>query len=152
MLMLHLQIDVMTVSWAAHRVNGLSSPANSAYSVDELHHQLVTSCAKAMFTVRPLLDTALKAAAKANLSQDKIFLCDMPGDTDRHDPSVHTFKTFQQLLVEGQQLPPLENLHWSKGQGARQTAFLCYSSGTSGLPVSRLKDANLQYGEMLIVL
>jgi ribosome assembly protein SQT1 len=28
----------------------------------------------------------------------------------------------------------LEELKWEKGQGARQVAFLCYSSGTSGLP------------------
>jgi len=126
----------MTVPWAVHRLNGVSSPANAAYSVDELHHQLVTSRAKAMFTVRPLLETALKAAAKAKLSTDKIFLCDTPGDPDRHDPAAQTFKSFQQLLFEGRQLPPLESLSWSKGQGTRQTAFLCYSSGTSGLPVS----------------
>ena len=40
-----------------------------------------------------------------------------------------------ELITEGQKLSKLEPLRWSKGQGSRQTAFLCYSSGTSGLPV-----------------
>jgi acyl-CoA synthetase (AMP-forming)/AMP-acid ligase II len=45
------------------------------------------------------------------------------------------FKTVGKLVEEGAQLPELEKLTWEKGQGKRQTAFLCYSSGTSGLPV-----------------
>jgi acyl-CoA synthetase (AMP-forming)/AMP-acid ligase II len=42
-------------------------------------------------------------------------------------------KTLTQLIKEGVSLPPIDLLQWTKGQGARQTAFLCYSSGTSGL-------------------
>lgn len=41
----------------------------------------------------------------------------------------------EDLVNEGQKLPKLDQLNWVKGQGARQVAFLCYSSGTSGLPV-----------------
>jgi acyl-CoA synthetase (AMP-forming)/AMP-acid ligase II len=48
------------------------------------------------------------------------------------------FKTVGQLIDAGKKLPELEPLKWEKGQGARQTAYLCYSSGTSGLPVSRM--------------
>lgn len=44
------------------------------------------------------------------------------------------FKTVDQLIQDGMKQPRLEDLKWEKGQGARQTAFLCYSSGTSGLP------------------
>ena len=40
-----------------------------------------------------------------------------------------------QLIQEGKKLPELEKLKWTKGEGTRRTAFLCYSSGTSGLPV-----------------
>lgn len=53
------------------------------------------------------------------------------------------FKTVAQLIDDGQKLPDLEPLKWEKGQGARQTAFLCYSSGTSGLPVSFLKTIHV---------
>jgi hypothetical protein len=46
------------------------------------------------------------------------------------------FKTVGQLIAAGEKLPRIEPLKWEKGQGAKQTAYLCYSSGTSGLPVS----------------
>lgn len=46
------------------------------------------------------------------------------------------FKTVGDLVEQGKRLPAIEPLRWTKGQGERQTAFLCYSSGTSGLPVS----------------
>ncbi|KAJ9647375.1 uncharacterized protein PV06_00093 [Exophiala oligosperma] len=123
-------IDIMTLSWAIHRMNGVSSPANAAYSADELRHQLTNSGATVLFTVMPLLETALEAAAKANIPRSKVYICEMPNDP----PIPKEFKTLGQLVKEGESLPELEPIKWSKGQGARQTAFLCYSSGTSGLP------------------
>lgn len=46
------------------------------------------------------------------------------------------FKTADDLISAGEKFPKLEPLRMEKGQAARQTAYLCYSSGTSGLPVS----------------
>ncbi|KAI1611662.1 4-coumarate-CoA ligase, variant [Exophiala viscosa] len=126
----HNTIDIMTVNWAIHRVNGISSPANAVYSVDELKYQLSFSNCKALFTVMSLLPVALEAAAKSGLPKNRIYICEMPGDG-----SVPAdYKTISQLIKDGQRLPDLEQIRWSAGQGARQTAFLCYSSGTSGLP------------------
>jgi ribosome assembly protein SQT1 len=122
----------MTLNWAIHRLNGVSSPANAAYNADELRHQLTNSGSQVLFTVMPLLQTALDAAAKANIPQHKVYICEMPNDP----PIPKEFKTLRQLIKEGESLPELEPIKWEKGQGARQTAFLCYSSGTSGLPVS----------------
>jgi acyl-CoA synthetase (AMP-forming)/AMP-acid ligase II len=121
----------MSLNWAIHRVNGISSPANAAYSVEELRHQLVFSGCKALFTVKSLLPIALQAAAQANLPKDRIYICEMPGDNDQKPE----YKTVSQLIENGKRLPELDPIRWSPGQGARQTAFLCYSSGTSGLPV-----------------
>lgn len=125
-------IDVMTLNWAVHRINGISSPANAAYSPDELRHQIQDAEVKALFTVLPLLDVALAGAKKAGLSKDKIYLLPLPGDDESKYPKG--MKTYGQLLEAGRKLPEVEPLKWKKGQGARQTAFLCYSSGTSGLP------------------
>lgn len=122
----------MTLNWAIHRVNGISSPANAAYSVEELRHQLVFSGCKALFTVAPLLPIALEAAEKAELPRDRIYICEMPHDRQ----SDGQYKTLSQLIEDGRRLPDLEPIRWKPGQGERQTAFLCYSSGTSGLPVS----------------
>ncbi len=116
---------------AIHRLSGIATPANVAYSAGELEHQLRSSGAKALFTCVPVLDTALKAAKAVGIPEDKVFIMDVP----LHAPKPH-FKTVDDLIEIGRSVPDLEPLRWVKGQGARQVAFLCYSSGTSGLPVS----------------
>ncbi|KAK4938912.1 hypothetical protein LTR10_020735 [Elasticomyces elasticus] len=126
----HNTIDIMTLSWAIHRINGVSSPASAAYNADELRHQLTNSGSKVLFTVMSLLETAIEAAERSRIPKDRIYICEMPNDP----PIPKGFKTLGQLIKAGESLPELEPIKWSKGQGARQTAFLCYSSGTSGLP------------------
>jgi acyl-CoA synthetase (AMP-forming)/AMP-acid ligase II len=118
-------------TFAVHRLSGIVTPANAMYSASELEHQLKSSGAKTLFTCTPLLETALKAARANNIPEDKVFLLDLPGQ-----PRDPRFRTIDDLIAEGQSLPELETLRWTKGQGARQVAYLCYSSGTSGLPVS----------------
>ena len=131
----------MTLSWAIHRLNGVSSPANAAYNADELRHQLTNSGAKYLFTVLPLLPVALEAAEKSNIPKNNVYIVEMPGDKNL----PKEFKTLNQLIKQGESAPKIEPVKWSKGQGARQTAFLCYSSGTSGLPVSDFcRMANLE--------
>ncbi|KXH42228.1 AMP-binding enzyme [Colletotrichum simmondsii] len=124
-------VDVMGLSWAVHRLNGISSPANAMYNAEELTHQLVTSKCKALFTVQSLLPVALKAAKAADIPECYIYLCDMPG---QQEARFGQYKTVAELTLQGQTLPRLEPIKWNRGQGQRQTAFLCYSSGTSGLP------------------
>ncbi|KAF5552856.1 phenylacetyl ligase [Fusarium mexicanum] len=123
-------IDYIPLTHSIHRLNGIASLSSAALSASELEHQLRASRAKAIFTCVPLIDTALKATEAVGISQENIFLLPLPGDTSRHG-----FKTIDDLIQEGDNLPALPPLRWTKGQGARQTAYLLYSSGTSGLPV-----------------
>ncbi|KAK1758515.1 hypothetical protein QBC47DRAFT_374924 [Echria macrotheca] len=122
-------IDYLSVLLAIHRLNGIATPANVAYSASELEHQLRSSGAKAIFTCMPVLETALQAAKAVGIPQDKVFIMDLP-----HHATKPAFKTVDDLIQLGHSAPKLEPLIWSKGQGARQPAYLCYSSGTSGLP------------------
>ncbi|KAK2032948.1 AMP-binding enzyme [Colletotrichum zoysiae] len=122
-------IDYIPFTHAIHRLSGIVTPASAAYSAQELEHQLRSSNAKALFTCIPLLETALKAAKAINLPNDRIFLLPVPGASQK-TPYI----TVDDLVQEGKSLPELEPLKWVKGQGARQVAYLCYSSGTSGLP------------------
>ena len=124
------QIDYLSVLHAIHRLSGIATPANVAYSASELEHQLRSSGAKALFTCVPVLETALKAAKAVGIPDDKVFIMDGP-----YHAQKPPFKTVDDLVEMGRSVPELERLQWVKGQGARQTAFLCYSSGTSGLPV-----------------
>ncbi|RGP80661.1 putative phenylacetyl- ligase [Fusarium longipes] len=122
-------IDYIPVTHAIHRVDGIVTPASSAHSASELEHQLRSSGAKALFTCAPLLSTTLKAAHAVGIPDKNIFLLPLPDA-----PSTESHKSIEDLISEGQNLPPLSLPAWVPGQGKRQTAYLCYSSGTSGLP------------------
>ncbi|KAK6611384.1 AMP-binding enzyme [Botrytis cinerea] len=125
-------IDFMTLAYAVHELGGVASPANAQYSAPELEFQLKSSGAKALFTCIPLLETALQAAKGAGIKNDRIYILDLP-EMLTGGKKV-PFKTADDLISAGEKLPKLEPLRMEKGQAARQTAYLCYSSGTSGLP------------------
>lgn len=116
-----------------HRLSGIVSPANAVYSAAELEHQLKSSNSKALITCIPLLETAVQAAKDAGIPENRIFILEIPGLQCQSDIP---YQTIEGLIAKGGNLPQLEPLEWKKGQGARQPAFLSYSSGTSGLPVS----------------
>jgi len=79
------------------------------------------------------LDSALQAAKTVGIPESRIYLLEVPESVA--GKKRDGYKTLDQILDEGRNLPKLEELNWSKGDGARKTSFLCYSSGTSGLPV-----------------
>lgn len=130
-------IDIVPLAWGVHRLGGVVSAANAAYSAAELKHQLLDSGAKALFTCASLLPVALEAADQAQIPRSRVFLVDTPPDGNTISASADKthFTLLSELIAHGASLPPLEPLRWAPGEGARRTAFLCYSSGTSGLPV-----------------
>lgn len=125
----------MTVAYAAHRLSGIVTPANVAYTVEELSHQLKSSGSKAIFTCSSLLANALQAAELTGIPRKNVYAIDLPTESPVNDSTV---LSIDQMILKGQNLAPLEPLIFSRGQGARQTAFLCYSSGTSGQPVRKM--------------
>ena len=98
-------------------------------------HQLKSSGSKALFTCLPLLSLALEAAAESGIPRNRVYLLALPKEATGGLTAPSDIRTVDQLIEDGAKFPSLEKLKWEKGQGARQTAFLCYSSGTSGLPV-----------------
>ncbi|KAI5458989.1 hypothetical protein BGZ63DRAFT_490846 [Mariannaea sp. PMI_226] len=122
-------IDYIPFTHAIHRLNGIVTPASAAYSARELEQQLRSSGAKALFTCVPLLEAALKAADAVGILRNHVFILPMPNIA-----SPPSFKTIDDLVGQGKSLAKLKPLDWAQGQGARQVAYLCYSSGTSGLP------------------
>jgi long-subunit acyl-CoA synthetase (AMP-forming) len=126
----------MTLAYAVHRLSGIVTPANAVYSATELEFQLKSAGAKALFTCIPLLETALQACKAVGIPNNRVYILDLPKELT--GGKTVPFKTVDQLIEQGRKLKELEPLKWTKGQGGRQTAFLCYSSGTSGLPVWHL--------------
>lgn len=137
----------MTVSHAILRLNGVVSPASALYNAEELKHQLKTSRCKALFTVDALLSVALPAAEAAGIPGNRIYIIEMAADESLVE-NRSGFKTVKQLLQRGETLKELPPILWRQGQGARQIAFLCYSSGTSGLPVSRTRKVERTRGRL----
>ncbi|KAK5109119.1 hypothetical protein LTR62_007481 [Meristemomyces frigidus] len=128
-------IDYVPLTWAIHRLGGIASCASAAYNADELTYQMKDSGAKVLFTCAALLATTLTAAKKLGIPKEKVFILPMaPVMQQGLDISAH--KTLEDFVTEGAKLEPMQSTDksWSKGEGARRTAYLCYSSGTSGLP------------------
>lgn len=132
-----LKIDFCTLAWATHRLGGILSPANAQYSQSELEYQLKDAGAKCLFTCHPLLDIARGACKKVGIPENRIYLFDLSEVLGSGSPPSG-IKLLDDLIREGSKLGQLEKLKWRKGEGAKRTAFLCYSSGTSGLPKGRL--------------
>jgi acyl-CoA synthetase (AMP-forming)/AMP-acid ligase II len=103
------------------------------YSAAELEYQLKDSGAKALFTCVPLLETAREAAKKCGIPEHRIYILELPDDFTGGKGAPEGMKTVDDFIGEGKALDRLEPLKWSSGHGAKRTAFLCYSSGTSGL-------------------
>ncbi|KAI9163473.1 Acyl-CoA ligase AFT1-1 [Paramyrothecium foliicola] len=125
-------IDYIPFTHAVHRLSGIVTPASAAYSHQELEHQLRTSGASALFTCVALLDNARKAAAAVGIPDERIFLLALPDQPAK--AAKLPYPTIDDLVEEGKDLPDVAPLKWTPGQGARQAAYLCFSSGTSGLP------------------
>lgn len=128
-------IDYMTLAWAVHRLGGILSCVSAAYNAEELEFQMKHSGCKAIFTNLPLLDTCAKGVKSSKIPKEKIYILPLPPQaTPGMSNPGHT--TVDELVEMGAKQPDggASDEKWSKGEGARRTAFLCYSSGTSGLP------------------
>ncbi|KAM5374748.1 hypothetical protein ACJZ2D_006392 [Fusarium nematophilum] len=127
-------IDALPVIWATHRLSGIVTPANILSSADELSDQLLRSKAKAVFTTPSLLPTALKASCRAKIPDTNVFLIE-PAETVAADGPEGRFDSIQDILDTGRATPPLTPQSWERDRNDRRVAFLCFSSGTTGLPV-----------------
>ncbi|MBI5161100.1 MAG: AMP-binding protein [Micrococcales bacterium] len=100
---------ILRAGVTATTVNALSSP-------EEMERQLRSSGAELVFTVSPLLETALAAAAAAGLGRDRIVVLD----------GAEGFASLRDLLAERRPAPEVSF------DPATHVAALPYSSGTTG--------------------
>lgn len=116
-------IDVPPVIYGTFFAGGIVTPANPGYSADELAYQLENAGAKALVTTKAFLATALEAARKAGIAEDRVILLGEEKDAShrvKHWSNIR--KTSGALRYRRRKADP-EDL-----------AFLAYSSGTTGLP------------------
>ncbi|KAK2749532.1 hypothetical protein FQN55_003229 [Onygenales sp. PD_40] len=144
-------IDHMPLGWAVHRLSGIVCLINAASTADELTYQLQASKSSVLFTSAPVLETALEAAANCGIPRSRVFLLDMPQDVLGGLESPTEFTSVNQIIHRGSGLGNLEPLKWEKGQGAKQCAYLCFSSGTSGLPKGVMLSHRNMIAEVFLV-
>lgn len=95
------------------------TPGNPNYTEVEFNHQVHKAQAKVIVTVPELLPVLLKVAAKNNVPKDKIFLFG-----DRAVDGVQPFSAIASSQVV--QIP-------LQGVDSEDLAFICFSSGTTGV-------------------
>ncbi|KAH8827518.1 hypothetical protein DL96DRAFT_1419221, partial [Flagelloscypha sp. PMI_526] len=121
-------IDFGVVVWALHRIGCTVAPSNISSTAQELQHQLQLSRASAIVVHPSALERTIEAAQSCNIPNDRIILLSrtaLPG----------TIST-ESLIELGKTLSP-ENLTerpCSDSITLPRVAFLCFSSGTTGLP------------------
>ena len=95
------------------------SPANPAYTEEELLHQLQDREAKAIITIPELLSIAIGAAKKAQIPPNRIILFKQASGGHKH---------YTELMSSTALAPS------TRGKiSPSDLAFLAYSSGTTGL-------------------
>jgi 4-coumarate--CoA ligase len=117
-------IDTPAVTWGCHWAGGIVSPANPLYTADELIFQLKDAGAKALVTHESCLPVALKAAKMVGLVEDRIILI---GDISDPQSRLKHFTSIRDTSGTTKYSRPSIN-------PKDDTAFLVYSSGTTGLP------------------
>ena len=117
-------IDIAPVIYGTYFAGGIITPANPAYSADELAFQLENSEAKAIVTMKPFLEVALRAAEKSGIPKDRVILLGAERDEGhvvKHWTNIK--KTSGATRYRRRKIDPDKDL-----------AALAYSSGTTGLP------------------
>ncbi|KAJ5907508.1 hypothetical protein N7495_000190 [Penicillium taxi] len=117
-------IDTPAITWGTLWAGGIISPANPAYTVNELAFQLKNSGSKAIVTHASVLSIAVQAAKKVGIPEDHIILLG-----DQRDPKAR-YRHFTSI----RNISRSSRYQKQKVKPDSDLAFLVYSSGTTGVP------------------
>lgn len=116
-------VDIPALLWGCHWAEGIISPSNPAYSIDEFKFQIEDSEAKAMAVHTSCLTVAISAAKLTGFPLDRILVF---GEDSASAKGLRHISSMMKNRVPGMTRTPLDPVS--------DPAFLVYSSGTTGHP------------------
>ncbi|RIA84359.1 hypothetical protein C1645_879964 [Glomus cerebriforme] len=116
------QIDYATVIFGTLVAGGIVSPSNPMSTVKDYTIQLKDSGASVIIVHPLFLSVAINAAKEANIPESKIFLFG--------DEKINKILPYNSLFGEREAIP----IEYTPEEVKTTTAYLCYSSGTTGIP------------------
>ncbi|KAJ7596811.1 phenylacetyl-CoA ligase [Mycena floridula] len=121
-------IDYPICVWAVHRLGGIITPVNPAFTTDELVYQLEATKASALLIHDDFLSTGFAAAERVGLSKDRIIVL-------QTSPAKTGHSTVDDTVSIGNSQPEnYEERRLQPGEAKTKIAFLNFSSGTTGRP------------------
>ncbi|RKP27641.1 hypothetical protein SYNPS1DRAFT_32405 [Syncephalis pseudoplumigaleata] len=123
-------IDYPVVAFGALAAGLVVTTANAAYTASELTFQLRDASASFLVADYAALDTAVEAATRAGIPRHHIIVAGIIDGAAREQQhrGHHTVYSF---LATSSECTPVR---LTAREAATQTAYLCYSSGTTGQP------------------
>lgn len=100
---------------------GVISPANAAYTAEELAYQLQQAKAKYLVTSEENLEIALNAAQQVGLPKKNMFLFGQN--------TINGVAPYTRAILADEECPAEE---YDFEEAKSTTAYLCFSSGTTG--------------------
>lgn len=114
------QVDYGTVIFGCLAAGGKVSPANCAYTAKELTCQLLDSGASIIIAHPNTISTAIEASIDAKIPKSNIFVFG--------DHEINGIQPYTSILS----IREIEPVRFTPEEIKSTTAFLCYSSGTTG--------------------
>ncbi|KAI0040816.1 acetyl-CoA synthetase-like protein, partial [Auriscalpium vulgare] len=120
-------IDYPILVWAVHKLGGIITGSNPAYTIDELTHQLKLTQTSIVFTLLPLLGIVTEACKAVGIPLERIVLFDsVPGTSHVSVDQLVEDGFKNKLNFAEKKLAP--------GEAKTKVAFFSLSSGTTGPP------------------
>jgi acyl-CoA synthetase (AMP-forming)/AMP-acid ligase II len=137
-------VDYLTYCWATHRLRGTCLLLHASTSPAENAKHMKHSHCNILILSPALIESGRAVAAAVGEADMRVYLTEpMPtsAQTNGHGNGDGSLKTIDELLNLGKALGPLPALNWSSGEAQSSIAYLCATSGTSGVQVTRNQAA-----------
>ncbi|RIB11172.1 hypothetical protein C2G38_2204132 [Gigaspora rosea] len=129
------QVDYPIVLFGTIAAGGKVTTANPIYETTKLSYQLIDSGASILIVHPEVLEAAIEASIDAKIPASRVLLF---GDNE-----IKGYKPYRSVLINDRDIEPI---YYTPEEAKSTTAYLFYSSGTTGKP----KDIEITHTNMVV--